>query len=336
MNEALVERAEREKLAPLLGARLAAGTLTATPDAATLLQAAYRESVAREMTAEAALAPLLVALRQRGVEALAVKGLALRHTVYGSGERWMADVDLLLRPGDWRHLRGALQTVAARVVHSGERPVTDRLFHEIHAVLPPGFLVDLHRALHSWPLFPIDTGDLFDRSWSLPRRDDGLRLPAVEDQLVVLATHAAKDGHFVPLRDVVDSLLLLRHSAPMEGPEALRERLVDRACRWRCRKAVALWLRVLLRFGLDPEPWRRAVETLDARGRTVARAAALPQRFRGTPRRHAWTVKGRLAALQDAPWRGATFLAVGGALYGIDAILRCLTPTRPAATAQSR
>jgi len=318
IDAALAERAVDEKLAPLLGARLVAGVqIAANPATHRRLVTAHRACVAQEMVSEAALAPYLAALRERGVTAVALKGLALRRSLYGPGERSMVDVDLWVPPHHWALALEAAVAVGARLLGAASRrPLTARLFHEVHAVLPGGFVVDLHRRPHAWPLFPVDPGAVLHRAVEEP---DGLRVPAAEDLLVSLATHAAQDGYLVPLRAVAEGWRLATEAAT---PDAV----VAAAQRWRACRATALWLRVLRRCGLPAEPWEPVLHTLDPRGTTRRRAERIPRRFTGRGMWHPWLLKGRVAQAQDSPSRGCVFLVYRGILLVVDRLLRLFSP----------
>ncbi len=310
--------ARSEGLAPLLGARLRRRRLAASnPEIDHQLRQQHRQTTAFNLLLEARLRPLLRALAEHQVPTLALKGVALVETVYGDpGRRPMGDADLLVPAEHWQEALVAVRQAGGKIEWSRQRPLTARRFHEVHVDVGQA-VVDLHRQVHDPRLFAVDHDGLFERATAASSYS-GLLLPEATDLLLSLATHAAQDGFFVQLRSVVDSLLLIA------GGEVDTVELVRRARHWRARKASAIWLRALIRLGLDDPDYRHAADELDPGRRLVQRARQVPYRAErlgpATVRRQKWQLATALDGLHRplifffgrAFWR----IADGAAAWG--------------------
>ena len=136
--------------------------------------------------------------------------------------------------------------------------------------------------------------------------------------------HAAQDGFFVPFRSLVDGLALTQHG------EVSADEIVKIAEAWGAKRATALWMRCLSPYGLA-EPFRRAVERLDPRGRMQRRAAEIPRRPPEDPARRRWETRWQLATALDGPVRPVAFFAYRGAAFAADLVLRLFPAARTAA-----
>jgi hypothetical protein len=265
------------------------------------LERAHRQCLARELVTDGQMKPLLESLRARGIPFLLMKGAALRRLgVYRPGTRPMNDVDVLVSPRRWHDALTAAQVLGARELWPAHRPLTRHFFHESDQVLPGGVAVDLHRNVAAWPLFRFSTDELLSRA--------NHEVPARDDLLVMLAVHAAQDGFSLPLRAVVDGLLLARTVEPSS--------VVRRAVRFGARRATAAWLRVLVSFGAAPG-WATAARELSpatARYRPITEDQVIPRR--------ATTL--RLLLSLDSATRGAAFLAARAALRVGDLVTACV------------
>ncbi|MDY7092245.1 MAG: nucleotidyltransferase family protein [Acidobacteriota bacterium] len=300
-----------EGLAPLLGARLAAGEIAAPTDSESRalsqeLQERYR-TAARVGAARALGAEVLQrSLARRRIPALLLKGAALVATVYRDpGRRTMGDVDLLVPPERWQEALEAARNAGAQVVEAPQRPVSLRHFHEVHLVLPGGGLGDLHRRLTPWPLFTPDLPQLFQRARPLPGAAEsdstGAWLPAPEDLLLSLVVHAAKDGFQLPLRAVVDGLRLLAVATP--DPQVVEAR----ARAWHARRATARWLQMLGTFDDLGKDWQ------ELPGRLAPKLGPLPPGFLQPPPSDLralgarWSMRRRQAQVLDDRWRAVAY-----------------------------
>jgi len=288
VGSALAALAVREGCDALLGARIVAGRLEATPDARPTLIAAYRTAIAHDLLFGRALEELGAALRRAEIPALLLKGAALRRLVFAAGERSMSDVDVLVPARRWSD---AIAAVGAPIGVAG-RPVTSR--HDYAALVAVGGMpVEIHRHLCAQPLFSVDERALFLRA---DEGADGLAVPAPSDLFISLAIHAAKHGFALPFRAVLDALAL----APLANADAV----VDRALAFRAENACAAWLAILVRAGLGG-PWIEAASRLGATGpraRLVARTAPFGGHDR--PWRRVARIAGSVTPFRAALWLG--------------------------------
>ncbi|MCC6993619.1 MAG: nucleotidyltransferase family protein [Deltaproteobacteria bacterium] len=314
VGDALAALARREKLAPLLGGLCLDGRLEAESGARALLVEDHQRCLVQQRVAERALAEAVVALLARDIRPMLLKGMALSRRLFGAGRRSMRDVDLLVPRRQFGAARAALEALGARSDDDGTRRVTMRLFHEVDLRMPSGAAIDLHRGLSPWPIFTVDHPAVLARG---AREADGLLVPDPSDLLVMLAMHAAGDGFAVPLRAVVDGLLL--------APLARAHEVLERAQGWHARRATAAWLWALLGYGLAPDGgggpgWRGVAETLDGSAGAHALARLVPSRL---PRRlRMWHLRARTAWALDGVARPAVFYSWRGLLYVGDWVMR--------------
>jgi Uncharacterised nucleotidyltransferase len=306
VDEGLIELADAEQLAPFLGMRVFKGELrVADPAVAERLVAEYRHCAIFNASVEVGSQSLGEELARRGIPAVLLKGAALINGVFHDpGARRLTDLDALVPAARWSAVLAAVKAVAGRTFPAPGRAVTLAAFHEVHAEMPGGAMVDLHRHLHAWPLFRIDHAGVFERS--SPFRD-GWNLPDPVDLFVSLGTHAAQDGFVASFRYVIDALALA------SLPEVSAGWVAERAMAWRARRATALWLRALQRFGLVGGGWEEAVRALDPAGKTARRAVAVPRA--ATVAADRWFVRRELLRSLDGPLRPLAFVATRGMLY---------------------
>lgn len=172
--------------------------------------------------------------------------------------------------------------------------------------------LDVHRAIHAWPMHSID----YDAFFSRARADkDGLLLPEPTDLLVSLGTHAAQDGWSMPFRTVVDGLSTIKvHGLK---PNAI----VERAVSWSARRATAVFLAVLERFGLEGEDWSSARKLLDPQGTSVEIARSFV-RFGRDLRASKPRTKFSMLRSLDGVLRPGAFVATRSMLYLGDVMWR--------------
>ncbi|MCB1056470.1 MAG: nucleotidyltransferase family protein [Acidobacteria bacterium] len=298
----LATLADTEGVAPLLGARLAAGELEAD-DA---IRGPLVESHRRTALANTALAlgteALTRPLRGAGIPVLLLKGAALLRTVYGDpGRRSMGDVDLLVPPERWREALQVVRSTGAEAYDAPGRAVTLEHFHELHLRLPAGGVVDLHRGLVPHPLFAVDHDELLATA---REEGDGLLVPAPNALFLSLALHAAKDGFFLPLRAVIDGLALLA------GGRVEAEAAADLARRWQARRATARYLGILGRLGTLPAGWAALGRELAPRLPPAPGAYGLERPVDPMALGHRLRCRWRCARLQDGPLRPLTYNAL--------------------------
>ena len=316
-DETLADAAFTEQIAPLLGARIVRGELEGEPRARTRLVQAYLACLATDEWAAAARAPLLAALRRRGIPTMLLKGGALVRTVYvGPGRRLMADLDLLVPTPWWAEAQVALAAAGGVLQPALTLASGSRFYHERTYRTRAGALIDLHRTVTAWPLFRIDHAAMFARALMVEEGAVGLLVPAPEDLFISLVVHAAQDGYALPLRAVIDGMALAA-SGTLDSAA-----LVARAREWGAARATATWLHVLLAHGLEPSPWAEVAAALA--GQAAARAAAdLPHPVPRDTRSEAagrWNARWQLVRAHDAPARPLVFLAYRAALRAGDRV----------------
>ncbi len=302
-----------EQIAPLLGARVASGELDCTPDSRATLVSAHLACLAADQWAESTRAPLLSALRARGIPTMLLKGGALVRTVYGQfGLRLMSDLDVLVPSLRWREAHSALASAGGLAAPTEALVLRLRLNHERSWRMRSGAVVDLHRALTAWPLFRVDHDGLFARAHPI----GDLLAPAPDDLFVSLALHAAQDGFAMPFRAVVDGLALAASSTLSPDTVASRARA------WGAGRATATWLRMLIAYGLPADPWRSLAAALAPGGSASTKASGLPRpvpELLATRSADRWRARWQLLRAHDSPTRPLVFLGYRGALRAVDA-----------------
>jgi len=122
-----------------------------TETAGKTLEGAMLKTVARVTYITSAAVEIIRALGNAGIRVLMLKGLALEHSVYGSGGlRQMSDADLLVSPGDALRARDVIASLGyeSRPLKS---PLYRRILPDLGNHLPEmhrgGISVDLHHRL---------------------------------------------------------------------------------------------------------------------------------------------------------------------------------------------
>lgn len=158
------------------------------------------EPVARTALLSQELGRVARVLNDAGVPVLAYKGLALSLQAYGDVRaRTFQDLDVLVRPTDFRRARSALLDSCYRTSGAGRaepHPVMflsecdETLIHQTS-----GLVVELHWAVTP-PYFGVryDVDDLLRRSVPLAAGDLTLRAPRPEDTVVLMSINGVKDG----------------------------------------------------------------------------------------------------------------------------------------------
>jgi hypothetical protein len=210
-----------------------------------------------------ALAAAVEPLTHSGLEPVVLKGPALAVRYPEPGLRPMDDIDLLLAPDQHEAAIGVLVRAGWRVSHGPARHPYDTVLH--HSSVPH-LPLELHHGIESWR----------DRAHALTGRGLWARrtplacmgvaafgLP-VEDELVMLAAHAAKPfHHFQRIIWSVDMAVVVETAGNALEWEAVSDRARDA----RCETALAVALRHARRLGarvpddlvaLPARGWRRA------------------------------------------------------------------------------
>ncbi len=310
-----VRFAVSEGLGSLLGYRLrAAAALVERDEDRVLLSRQYRAGIAQEIAQGAALAEVGDLFARLELPFLRLKAAALRGTVLPEGTRPASDIDLLVPRRRFEAAIDILRRAGFTLRGDSRRALTVSRYHERN-LERGGLILDLHRDLAAWPLFPIAYDDL--STGALPAPGGG-RVPEPARLLVSLAAHATQHGFAVPFRSIVDALAVIRTLGPEPG------RVVETARRWRVTRGTSLLLSWLDRLGLEAADWQRAAQELAGNwpvGRFVDQLplAGPPDSVAGRRRERGWR-----ARLSDRRWRTLAFYGYRGALWAGDVTLRAL------------
>ena len=202
---------------------------------------AHREDMEQALRLERAALDVVGLLADRGIDSVALKGMALANTVYAdAGWRSFGDVDLLLDPA------GFVAGIDALVAAGAERDLPevrsgfDRRFAKDVPVLVNAMTVDLHRTLIQGPFgerLPVPMLLAAGRAVELGGRT--MRVLAPADAYVFAAlTAGAAD---VPARLITLRDLLELERAQDFDPDAVREV----AAHWRVEAALARAIRLV-------------------------------------------------------------------------------------------
>jgi hypothetical protein len=248
-----IERARFHGVAPMLDFVLRQSGASIPPVFADALHEAADEAALLSTRVRSTLRRSLRCAREASIPVIVLKGwpFAARH--YPSSElRSMADVDLLVMPGDAARLVKALHAVGGRETAS----IATQRYHQEHhhhwppiAGVGPAVVEVHHRALTGFGS-TIESQPLFERASLDEFEDLPFMRPALEDELVYLASHGA--GHlFERLSWLLDLKLLV-------GRSSVDWSMVrDRASSWGFGGAVDFSIALLQRVGA-PVPSRRS------------------------------------------------------------------------------
>jgi hypothetical protein len=195
-------------------------------------------TVLREQRIEELLATLDERARSAGIAVVALKGAALQMAgVYATGERPMADLDLLVRPGD---VEAAVAVLLALSYHDAgttwkhqgfEPPGADR-----HAVLGEHadnpIRIDLHHRIHErLPLHPVDLTDIVFPQHARPGLNGYPRAPAL---LAHVLAHAAGNmiSRALRLIQLCDIARIARNMSAADWEDLARLHGSDRRLWW--------------------------------------------------------------------------------------------------------
>lgn len=212
---------------------------------------------------------ILHELRAHGIEPVVFKGGALvARWPEWRGLRIMEDVDLIVPQSQIHALRHHLATMGFR---------TGTKASKLSRWLSKGSLVwrdegidqqilDLHTRVTEPPTCATLTRSLL----ASDERAEGVRVPAIEDCVCMIALHIVRSGMARPLKEYIDLLWYL------DGMDAMQwQRTVERARRHHLLPALFLSLRQALHCSaleeLAPARWSRLDERSAALGRELPR-----------------------------------------------------------------
>jgi len=231
-SDDLLEEASRHSVLPLVARRLK-------------LRAPLEKTAMQNVLRHRDFAVVAKALRERGVEVLALKGIHLASVVYRDlAVRPMRDLDLLVRAEDLQRAGEALESIGYAPSRSytttgGATPYA--VNHHLPQFTKSGAtLVEIH-----WHIIPpsfdqrIDIREMWERSQTIRIAGEDVRVFAPEDLLLHLAVHATY-SHACDLSaqawcDIAETTR--RHE--ISWPD-----VVERAIRWRCSRGTYLALRM--------------------------------------------------------------------------------------------
>jgi hypothetical protein len=149
-------------------------TTLAETDAARGFRQSYRLQTLRAAVREGELETLFVLLEAAGVDALLVKGFAAGRAYTEQGLRPTGDIDLYVRPSQFRRAQEVLESAEGR-----------------------RFWVDLHEGFGE--LGDVDAASLYERSEVLRLGRARVRVLCAEDELRLLCFHLLRHGAWRPL-----------------------------------------------------------------------------------------------------------------------------------------
>lgn len=160
------------------------------------------------------LAQVIGALRNAGIEPVALKGVALADLLYDDPTvRPSTDLDVLVRPEQLPDALNVLQALGAQMPLQNEIDFQRRHSYDLSCVLPPAAgkatLVELHWHLAPRGLFDLDLDGWRSRCQSFDLDGTAALRFAPEEQLLHLALHMRKH-RYVGLRWLADVAELLR------------------------------------------------------------------------------------------------------------------------------
>lgn len=223
--ERLWQQAHRHEVVPLVTATLRSlGEGAGVP--AGWLARGQRRAVAtllRNTLLHDELLAVVAGLRDAGVEPLAIKGVVLGHTLYGSlALRPAADLDLLVGPADMPVARNALRTLgyghrAQLLFAEAHHPYHDPQY--FRATARGEICLELHHALWHPGYFARDDG-IFDRAVTVRLDGAPVRTLSGEDTLLHLAIHRTRSP--LRLRLVCDIAELVRSAEQLQWDDVRR------------------------------------------------------------------------------------------------------------------
>lgn len=176
-----------------------------------------------------ALGVALDALAAKSVAAIALKGPLLGARLYDPPfARPSLDLDLLVRPKDFSAAQRALRDASWHDAPGTDAAASLRRHHHVQLVSDVFPSVELHFAATSSFGTRIEADSLFDRARTVCVQGVRAQVPASEDEVAYLATHAAAH-HVERLGWIYDLALLLRTSLDLP-------RILERAAELRVRR----------------------------------------------------------------------------------------------------
>lgn len=307
LDEAVIELAFSEGVAPLLGARVADGSVTVPDQRREELLWVHQLCIAGNLLRSQVLHDLVRRCRRRGIDVLPLKGMALIQTVMAGGERSMGDIDVLVPPSRWQEACAVAEGAGFKEQQQPRRTYTANHDYVRSFSTPELVTVEIHRFVCEETIFTPDYDGpegIFARAH---RNAGGSLLLETGDLFLTLVAHAAKHTFELPLRSYLDGVILLRRS---ELPLSV---LAERARSWRMEAAFQAWMRSLQLLQGGDETGQGTVWR--ALGDGWARIV-----WTHTTHASPWQRFLRLAWLMDGPARWLRHVATRSFLRGVDAV----------------
>ncbi len=191
--KALVEQAKDRNLAPLLYHQIK--QLGLTPPGAVLqeLEAAYLQTVGRNIRLYSESGKMLSKLAEHGCPVIVLKGIYLAEHAYDNiGLRPMGDVDLLVRKDDLSRIDQALLALGFVPVEQ-TRVITETDYHFHYSLNGKNFNVEIHWSiLASRDLASAVVDNLWSRASATTSAGVPVLTLSLEDLIVYLCLHTAK------------------------------------------------------------------------------------------------------------------------------------------------
>jgi len=307
-DEAIVDLALSEGLAPWLGMRVAKSRVTVPPARAGQLVWEHQMCLASNVVRARAAGAFAARCQADGIRLVWLKGMAMIQGYVDPGARSMTDVDLLVPASQWQQAcRLAADLPGARGLGAAARAYTTAHDYVRAFSLSSGVTLEVHRFVCEASLFRIDhegADGLFARA--VPTTA-GVSVLDEGDLFLTLAAHAAKHTFQLPLRSFLDGIVLMQ-----QGRLNL-ERIWQRAKTWRMEKALRLWLQSLAALA----PW---LSSLSERSDEYVVPPLAGPVWSRTSESVAWQRFVRLAWISDGPVDWARHVATRGLFRLRDAL----------------
>ena len=159
------------------------------------LKEVYRSAVFQKQLHQEALDYVFGELSAAGIQAVIFKGWALSHYYSPAHIRPCGDIDLFVRPHDFKGASHCLGKVAKLITH--EKTGDSRFIIEYNSQQPISHVVDLHKSLDRLGITCNDT--LFDCAVKANSQNPLIYIPSIEHHLRLVTVHFLRHGGWRPL-----------------------------------------------------------------------------------------------------------------------------------------
>ncbi|MDD5289346.1 MAG: nucleotidyltransferase family protein [Dehalococcoidales bacterium] len=181
------------------------------------LKKAYNNNLCRNIVLSSELAKVLLALNQRSIPHIVLKGTVLAEQLYGNpGLRTVSDMDILVPPGKVSEAGSVLTEIGYRQPGSGK--TREHPFHESPYCKMARFplVIELHRDLDDQNLVHTPLPMIWRRAQPLQTQGVSTKVLSPEDTLLFLSNHLSKhaSGLLKSLNDIAE--LLKKHADTLD------------------------------------------------------------------------------------------------------------------------